>query len=70
MRMEPRKNTDGTWTITVLRDGKLVDQKVSLERVVDHMGWEHAVDETVDDPHNSNVANEESHELTKALQVQ
>ena len=62
--MEPRKNPDGTWTITVLRDGKLVDQTVSLERVVDHMGWEPAVDETEDEPHNSDVANEETHELT------
>ena len=56
---EPRKNTDGTWTITVLRDGKLIEQTVSLERVVDHMGWEDAVDETDDRQHNSDVANEE-----------
>lgn len=67
---EPQRNADGTWTITVLRDGKLVQQTVSLERVVDHMGWEHQVDETEDTQHNNDVANEESHELTKALQVQ
>ena len=61
---EPRKNPDGSWTISVLREGKLVDQTVTLERVVDHMGWDHAVDETEDEPHNSDVANEETHELT------
>jgi len=67
---EPRKNPDGSWTISVLREGKLMDQIVMLESVVDHMGWDYAVDELDEYPHNSDVANEESHELTKALQVQ
>ena len=57
---EPKRNTDGTWTITVMINGKLTEQTVNLEWLADHHeGWDQQVDEDRESPHTSTVANED-----------
>ena len=57
---EPKRNTDGTWTITVMINGKLTEQRVNLEWLADHYeGWDQQVDEDRESPHTSTVANED-----------
>ena len=57
---EPKSNPDGTWLITVMINGKLVEQRVNLEWLADHYeSWEHQVDEDRESQHTNDVANED-----------
>jgi hypothetical protein len=57
---DPQPNADGTWTIMVMINGKLTEQRVNLEWLADHYeSWEHQVDEDRESQHNNDIANED-----------
>jgi len=55
---DPKRNSDGSWTITVIKDGKVTQQRVILDEPLAQMGWHAQVDETQHETHNVSIANE------------
>ena len=58
------------WIITERTSDGYVPREIRLDTMrLDQMGWYEPVDEFRGPSHTVNVLNEESHELTKTLQV-
>ena len=61
---ESFQNPDGTWTITVMKDGKPVKQVVRIDSALDQMGWHDPVDSIFDLTHSEHSTNEANNELS------
>ena len=61
---ESFQNPDGTWTITVMKDGKPVKQVVRIDSALDQMGWHDSVDDIFDLTHSEHSTNEANNELS------